>query len=294
MYIALYQNVTREIRQNCGRVAKDVLVELANYTNPLGICWPGVERLASDTGYSAETVQSGLQKLLEHDYIRIHERYSSVRQRWEFEAYQVSPEVLCIREELHSQALRSYDYCNTRNSFVSKDSQPTTEPTTENHLQKPTTENHHQQQKDSLNVKNLESDTLTTAQTQPATPPEKQNQKKHKPTAAPAGATKTTKINYAPWSVELPTETDESAAVHVWSVAGGSMPMAVARYLVATRGPKVCYAAVRNYEKNASEIINPGGYIRSLIERSQVDPAYDDTPAAPAEPWPDDWSQVAG
>lgn len=293
MYIALYQNVTREVRESCGRVAKDVLIELANYTNALGICWPGAGRLASDTGYSVETVQAGLQALLDADYIRMHERYSSVRQRWEFEAWQLSPEVLCIRGELHSQALRSYDYCNSRNSFVTKDSQPTTEPSLSNQLQEPTKTNQQQQQKDKspFNVKNTDESESPAAALQPDPNPTKKTKSK---TTAPAGAT-TTRIDYAGWAVALPVESDESAAAALWGAVAGAMPMPVARYLVATRGAAAAAAAVKNYQKNAAAIINPGGYVRSLIERQQIDPVIDsqDESAALSDSWnPDNFTRT--
>lgn len=287
MYIALYQHVTREIRERCGRVAKDVIVELASYTNPLGICWPGEARLAADTGYCVDTVKNALQALLEADYIRIHERYSSVRQRWEFEAYQLSPEVLSIRPELYAQALRSYDYCNTRNSFVSKDSQPSPEPYTENHLQEPPTVEPTPTTKDSLTVKNPVSTNVPPPTNHAAAPTEKQSQKKQKTTSAPTGATH--QKNYAAWVNPLQDESAEECAFLIWNESGGGMPMPVARYLVDSRGVAPCRAAVRNYQRNAARIENPAGYIRVLIEKSAVDPAFDDIPQAPATRSDDSW-----
>lgn len=297
-YIALYQNVTKEVRQNCGRVAQQVLLELANYADCLGICWPGLARLGTDTGYSVETVQNGLQALIDQDYIRVHYRWSNVRQRWEFEAYQLSPLVLVIREELQSQALRSYDYCNTTEAFVSKDSQPTTEPSLKNQRQEPTKAEPTTTTMTPEMEKSAESTTPPPFFIPPVTTEKSQKKQGQKSAAqaatppAPTGATQNipphsaapppAKLSYAPFVNQLEDEAAEDCALDVWSATAGSMPMPVARYLVASRGVKVCRAALKNYSKNSSRIDNPGGYVRALIERSQIDPSLDGIGDAPS------------
>lgn len=307
-YIALYQNVTKEVRQNCGRVAQQVLLELANYADCLGICWPGLARLGADTGYAVETVQGGLQALIDQDYIRIHYRWSNVRQRWEFEAYQISPLVLVIREELYSQALRSYDYCNTSEAFVSKDSQPTTEPTIYNQLQDPDSEEPTTTTKTPQNVKNRDFPPAPPTRGLPPVQPQKsqkqgQGQKPESAaqaaTPAPTGATQNNpprsappplaRLSYAPYVNALEDESAEQTAFDLWNETGASMPMPVARYLVASRGESVCRAAVKNYQRNAAGITNPPGYVRALIERAQVDPAYDGLQTAPSPADDESW-----
>lgn len=307
---ALYSYVTREVREKLGRVAKDVLIELANYSNPMGICWPGFERLADDTGYAVEVVQDAIRALEEADYLRRHFRYSSVRGQWEFEAYQLSPDVVCLGNEYVETAIKSYGrfidshaICNSSPGFVSKESQHLNNNKTE-HLQEhqrtpkgtPTTtttktetalegseskmaesdarpvsapaENKEQGQKTKDKDQNLESRSRPTA-------PTGATKKKPSPSSAAPPP-----VSYAEYQDELNPDL-ENVAQQLW-VESGNLPMPIARQLVATHGPKICLAALRNYGQ-ARDVINPGGYIRAIIERRAVAPAYDDLPAAPAD-----------
>src|SRR3989304_10598373 len=124
---ALYSHITREVREKLGRVAKDVLVELGNHSNSLGVCWPGIGRLAESTGYADEVVRDAIAALEAADYLRILYRFSSVRRRWEFEAYQLSPDVVSLPQERIEEAwgtfMEAQDYRNIQGAFVSKESQ---------------------------------------------------------------------------------------------------------------------------------------------------------------------------
>jgi hypothetical protein len=296
----LQSHITREVREKLGRVAKDVLVELGNHSDNLGVCWPGIGRLAESTGYADEVVRDALVALEAADYIRMLYRYSGVRRRWEFEAYQLSPDVVFLNQEYIGQAwdtfLNSQRYCNISGAFVGKESQQNQQ---QNQKQNQEQNQEQNQSTTTTAFEEAESGALDMskkqgqrqrAKEQSPTAPNGANQKAAPPGARPSPRSDAPPpVSFAEYQSELPDEL-ENIAQQLW-VNSGNLPMPIARYLVVTYGRAICQAALKNYGK-ARDVVNPGGYLRSIIERRAVSPAYDDLPDAPVQRAGDDeWVQ---
>lgn len=126
-YFTFYCDAYEKVMLDLGRVARDVLVALAQHTDPRGLCWPGVGRLAALVHVADDSVRDALYDLEQAGHIRTHWRYSGVRRTWERESFQVSPDVIPIRDEFMPEALALWkrDFRNDNVSNEIKESQPT-------------------------------------------------------------------------------------------------------------------------------------------------------------------------
>ena len=68
-----YLNAVTEHRSLKG-TPKSIALALANRVNPKGVCWPSINTLANDTGFSVSTVKRGLWALKDSGYLNTENR----------------------------------------------------------------------------------------------------------------------------------------------------------------------------------------------------------------------------
>ena len=90
------------------RVALLVLIEVANHADPMGWCYPGVQKVAQTTGYSIDNVLSGIDTLMGKDWLRMHIVKNERRNRVEKD-FMLSSNALYIRPELEVEQCKQYN-----------------------------------------------------------------------------------------------------------------------------------------------------------------------------------------
>jgi hypothetical protein len=100
-----------------------VLMALIFHTNHLGLCWPGLARLAQLTHYSKETVEKAIERLERAGFLRVH-RTVLVSGR-ETRDYQVSPSAMHIAPQHQEAAMRLWEQGSVM-PIATKESQPVT------------------------------------------------------------------------------------------------------------------------------------------------------------------------
>lgn len=100
------------------RVALLVLIEVANHADPMGWCYPGLQRLAQATGYSVDSVVSGIDTLMSRDWVRLHVVKNERRNRVERDMM-LSANTLYIRPELEVEQCRQYNALQHHPTYAS-------------------------------------------------------------------------------------------------------------------------------------------------------------------------------
>lgn len=265
---------------------RDVLAVLAIRANPLGFCWPGTGYIANLIGRMDSTVEKSLLRLEMMEFICICQTENLVRNRIDID-YQLSPAVFFIapdKQELAFQLWRQNRNIKITNEI--KESQPTTEPTTEpesgtqHQLSSTLTNNNNKQlsvkmespgatvnpatpNPENANAENRESDSATGAKT-PAVKPQSPN-----PTPVPRAPSPL--VSY---DVALTDDAAESLAARMNAETRYMLSVATARGLVVRYGTAKCEAALVHMARQTN-IRQPAAYLRSTIQRREIDPVQD-------------------
>jgi hypothetical protein len=265
---------------------RDVLTVLAMRANPLGFCWPGVGYIANLIGRADSTVENALRRLELMGYIAVVKTQNPIRNRIDTD-YQVRPDVMFIHPDRFDDASKLWQQnCNVNITIVMKESQPTPknqnqESSTNNHPQ-----NHHHHQTAFVETK-VPSKTANLATPAPknANPEKPENDSGSAATQTPAPTAQSpnppTPRSAAPpspklicYDAALADELAESVAAQMNADTRYKMSLAVARGLVVKYGVPRCEAALSHMALQ-TRIDNHAGYLRSKIERGEIDPVAD-------------------
>jgi hypothetical protein len=96
-FTATYTDVEQKLLRERQRTEYLVLRVLAQHANSVGVCWPGPRRIAEIAGYAESTVIAALVMLEAWGYLR-------ARRNPRGYDYQLSPDVVWIRDELETEA----------------------------------------------------------------------------------------------------------------------------------------------------------------------------------------------
>jgi hypothetical protein len=293
-WVGLYHWVIEKLMIDRMTAERDVLTVLAMRANPLGFCWPGVGYIAGLIGRADSTVENALTRLELMGYIAVVRTQNIVRGRTDID-YQVRPDVMFIHPSRFDEASKLWQQnCNVNITIVMKESQPT--PKNQNQEQAPGTSTKTNNNNKQLSVSGKSSDETAN----PATPaPENANPEKPEknsggapiPKPAPHGAIPNPPAprSAAPpsplvcYDEALPDELAESVAARMNAATRYMMALAVARGLVVKYGVTKCEAALVHMGQ-ATGIDRPAGFLRSTIERGEIDPVADGKiPVEPAD-----------
>lgn len=307
-FAPLYVEVTRFLMERRDRVALQVLQELANCANEIGVCFPGVRYLARITGYAEKTCLDALARLECLDLIHTWTHYDPETRR-ELPRYQLSPlHTLYIREELLGEAMAiwtrpfvsyvRHDFRNDHDPESDPESQPESRTNASNqyHNQNNTTTTNHtfpegevtgvyddetQPDFDTTDIhypyppaaQRSNAGTAQSANSASRTGANAPNPSPVPPPPSPTGGAAPKKI------VDLSRFTDpfddpkfESAAQSFHQVTGNTT-MQWARYYVALYNPERVIAALmllQNQPNWTETIENPTGYIVSHLRKNAV------------------------
>jgi len=148
-HTALYTSKTRELMAARDRQSLTVLVEIGNYADEMGWCYPNEQTIGTTIGYSPSTVIEAMSRLMKKDWLRVSMVWNRRRKRFEKDLV-LSPAVLYIRPEIRNEAWQRFvdvphfDSWEELKQSVTKNIKPYTEPATAtnimNQLHEPTPE----------------------------------------------------------------------------------------------------------------------------------------------------------
>lgn len=285
-WVGLYHWVVEKLMIDRMVAERDVLTVLAMRANPLGFCWPGIGYIANLIGRADATVENAQVRLELMGFIRISRTQNLIRNRIDID-FQVSPYVMVIAPDKLPLAMELWEQNRNVNiTPVIKESQPTPKnqnlkPTTVSIPKTTTTTN----QLSSNGKSPVETANLATPAPKNANPekPEKDsgNAAIQTPAATPQSPNPPTPRSANPpspkltcYDVALPDELAESVAAQMNADTRYKMSLAVARGLVVKYGSPRCEAALSHMALQ-TRIDNPAGYLRSKIERGEIDPVND-------------------
>lgn len=107
-YAPLYTGIKRQLMQERDRVGYAVLDVLAQHCDPYGFCFPHPRTIAELAGYAEASVWKKLAELQERGWIICYQTWNPRRSRYEYD-FQLSPDVLYIREDLLEEAWQRWE-----------------------------------------------------------------------------------------------------------------------------------------------------------------------------------------
>jgi hypothetical protein len=263
-----------------------ILHYLINRADSRGICYPGIDTIASGTGYSEPTVRDGLQALNECNLMRYLRRdeQDPVTKRQLSNVYMINPQFISLptafvaesralwfslREKCGNHSAVTFFYGNQQPTPVSQYQ----ETTPVNQYQGTNTNNQHSSnpKKIQLPAQQLSpegKDTRTAAgrEGQMDTPGNKQrNAQSDK---SQGSVVREKYHNPEPIQSNLPDRTHEALALAIRNI-GISMPLA--RGFIVTYGMKRCETAIESVKTMGSSAKNPAGLFRTIVQNDLAD-----------------------
>jgi hypothetical protein len=102
-YAPLYSKKAQELLLSRDYFTALVFWVLGHHADDMGVCRPGVERISRLIGCSTDQVHGSLLCLEKRGYIRVHQTPNIARRAVDID-YQLSPDVIYVREELLERA----------------------------------------------------------------------------------------------------------------------------------------------------------------------------------------------
>lgn len=263
-YFRAYSNRVREASRELDERELRVYVALLSYANCEGMCWPGIRTIVEATGLHTEAVYDALQGLVGRGYVDIvregtrdpltHSMLPNVYRiagaviddDCADDEYRTDDPILTSRENLESQHHQRTDSITQPESTLPKTPPPTRPIFSEVEEGKP---------------KNNGKNTKQKPPTRSVIP--------NSPPPVPPNPSQFYRGPMQQWAEPLP-DGKEAIAIAIYDALERKMTMRTARYLIATYGESRMDWAINHWRKQ-SDVVNPVGYIRALVERAAVE-----------------------
>lgn len=267
-----------------------VLHYLINRADSRGVCYPGHDRIASETGFTRPTVQNAMAILNRRDLIRYIRRdgYDPVTKRQVPNVYQINPTYICLDPNFvaESRALWTSLTNQCRNDSVQSPLGRNQQPTSVNQYQYPTPVN--QFQGTNTNNQRPSNTKLIQPPSNPLQTPEGEdrkavqkkdaladeqprknnNQRNAQPEKEQSSAAREKYHNPEPINSNLPDPTHEALAFAIRELG---ISMRLARGFVVTYGVRRCEVALESVREMGQDVKSPAGLFRSIVQNGLAD-----------------------
>lgn len=284
-YAPVYTWAKRQLLKERARVEYFVLDVICQHADCWGRCYPGNRKLADIIGYAESTIDQAVKNLEARGWIQVTHT-KNPRRGYTERDFQVSVEVLYIRDELVEEALRTWGETGDRNEIVINVVQP------EQPEPKPESLNQNKEPDQPTSAR-FENDALATASAAHNSPKGKSPEKLHKqptqqlPTTAQSATEQQPegqKTKHPPGSgapprklrqyySALPLVTDEEHAIRISKTYG--MRVCQARQAVAEYGVekvKRVEGMMDAIRSKGEAIRNPAGFLVAKLRQPLTEP----------------------
>jgi len=258
-----------------------LLKAIVQHTDPFGLSYPGDDLLKELTGYGSQLqLNEALQFLVDGEYIKIWESWNPRRRGYERD-FQVSPEIMYIREDLMPYCIRLWntgerDYEAEKSIVMKLNGQPESE---SKNQPSPTTRLSNQHQHPSNNaLKEIDERAETNADAQRTNKGQQRRRREQGKARATekefahAGPPAAVSPDLRKYQAPLPSVDDEQLATDLqFSIR---MRISQARMLIASFGRDQVSLAARAVSDAMAQgrSTNPPGLLTTILRRNAISP----------------------
>lgn len=256
-----------------------LLKAIVQHTDPFGLSYPGDDLLKELTGYGTQLqLNEALQFLVDGEYLKIWESWNPRRRAWERD-FQVSPDVMYIREDLMPYCIRLWntgerDFDAEKSIVIKLNGQPESESKNQPESTTRLSTHHHHPSKSTLKGYDArtEEDPAALQEKQPKQRRRREQGKAHatQKEFAHAGPPAATKPDLRKYQSPLKNMDDEQLAIDL--KLSIRMRMSQARMLIATYGREQVGLASRAVAEAMADgrSTNPPGLLTAILRRSAI------------------------